>query len=191
MANQQTLQRVRGLQLQTARSFPHACTPQAPGKSLVRLDVSGCCRAPQAGSWSGDCDDSSVLTRAQALQDYLDELTDRSDVCQCPDTLKFLNADEHNTAIKHAIQEDVRRAFTTNMQTEETRCKLQAREQENSRLHSEIDSLQREVEAVRARCESCETDINSLRPYIVKQVTPLCTRLRCALKRFSGGQLRS
>jgi hypothetical protein len=116
----------------------------------------------------------------QALQDYLEELTDRSDVCQCSETLKFLNADEHNTAIKHAIQEDMRRALSTNSQTEETLAKLEARERENSILQSEIDCLQREAEAVQARCESCETESNSLRPIIVKQVAPSCGLvLRC------------
>jgi predicted RNase H-like nuclease (RuvC/YqgF family) len=86
--------------------------------------------------------------------------------------LRFLNADEHNTAIKHAIQEDTRRALSTNAQTQETRAKLQAREQENSDLHAEIDYLQREAEAMQARCESCEAEINSLRPIVVKQVQP-------------------
>lgn len=108
----------------------------------------------------------------QALQDYLLELTDRSEVCHCSEMLRFLNADEHNTAIKHAIQEDTRRALSTNAQTQETRAKLQAREQENSNLRAEIDCLQREAEAMQARCESCEAEINSLRPIVVKQVQP-------------------
>jgi hypothetical protein len=98
------------------------------------------------------------------------ELTDRGDVCSCSDTLRFLNADEHNTAIKHAIQEDLRQAHLTNLHTEETRAKLQAREQENASLHAEIDSLLREAAAVHARCESCDTEINTLRPMIVDQV---------------------
>jgi hypothetical protein len=97
----------------------------------------------------------------QALQDYLLELTDRSEVCHCSEMLRFLNADEHNTAIKHAIQEDTRRALSTNAQTQETRAKLQAREQENSDLHAEIDCLQREAEAMQARCERFTTPSHS------------------------------
>jgi hypothetical protein len=107
---------------------------------------------------------------AQALQDYLLELTDRGDVCACGDTLRFLNADEHNTAVKHAIQEDLRQALATNLHTEQTRAKLLEREVENSSLQLEIDCLLREAAAVHARCESCDTEINALRPMIVEQV---------------------
>ncbi len=91
-------------------------------------------------------------------------------MCACGDTLKFLNADEHNTAVKHAIQEDLRQALATNLHTEETRAKLQEREVENSSLQLEIDCLLREAAAVHARCESCDTEINALRPMIVEQV---------------------
>jgi hypothetical protein len=127
-----------------------------------------------------------ALLVVQALQDYMLELTDRSDVCSCAETLKFLNADEHNTAIKHAIQEDLRQAHVTNLHTEETRAKLQAREQENVCLHTEIDCLLREAAAVHARCESCDTEINTLRPMIVEQVATLFASPACVLKLASG-----
>ena len=107
------------------------------------------------------------------------ELTERSDVCACADTIRFLNADEHNTAIKHAIQEDLRQAHITNLHTEETRAKLQAREHENMGLHAEIDCLLREAAAVHARCESCDTEINTLRPMIVEQVAVSAVAARC------------
>ena len=120
------------------------------------------------------------------------ELTDRSDVCTCADTLRFLNADEHNTAIKHAIQEDLRQAHVTNLHTEETRAKVQAREQENLSLQAEIDCLLREAAAVHARCESCDTEINTLRPMIVEQVDPPpFASYSCVLTRFLGREHRN
>jgi hypothetical protein len=111
------------------------------------------------------------------------ELTDRSDVCSCADTLRFLDADGHNTAIKHAIQEDLRQALATKLHTEETCAKLQAREEENSKLYVEIECLLREAAAVHARCESCDTEINALRPMIVDQVPHLFSRCRSVLKK--------
>jgi hypothetical protein len=107
-------------------------------------------------------------------------------VCSCADTIRFLNADEHNTAIKHAIQEDLSQALATNLHTEETRAKLEGREQENANLHLEIECLLREAAAVHARCESCDTEINALRPMIVEQVTPIFTHCQCPNQTASG-----
>lgn len=144
--------------------FPMLALPKLPGKV-----------------WFGSMSQGVVEHRKQALQDYMLELTDRSDVCTCADTLRFLNADEHNTAIKHAIQEDLRQAHVTNLHTEETRAKVQAREQENLSLQAEIDCLLREAAAVHARCESCDTEINTLRPMIVEQAESIETKSREAV----------
>ena len=100
-------------------------------------------------------------------------------MCSCADTIRFLNADEHNTAIKHAIQEDLSQALATNLHTEETRAKLEAREHENANLVVEIESLLREITAVQARKENCEVEINALRPMVGEQVTSFFTSWHC------------
>ena len=160
--------------------LPMLALPKLPGKvwfgSMSQGVVEHRKQVPVCTTAAAPPPLSRPHTFAQALQDYLLELTDRGDVCACGDTLRFLNADEHNTAVKHAIQEDLRQAMATNLHTEETRAKVEEREVENSSLQLEIDCLLREAAAVHARCESCDTEINALRPMIVEQVCHACGR---------------